>query len=128
MSHDRDVVPRAPRHPRPGLFAGAPWRPVAGVLVAVLGYLVVAFPAAVVYESGVEWPGCDMSPSEADFACFGEPRPAAEWFAWFTALVAAPAVLGVLVAWPRRRGLVLLVLACAALGLYSYLVLANPTG
>ncbi|QDW61280.1 hypothetical protein [Oerskovia sp. KBS0722] len=97
------------------------------MLVAVVGYVLVAVPAVVVYDLGVNGPWCDPSPyAEADFACFGEPRPASDHFRFFTVLVSVPAALGILVAWPRRRGLVLMVLACAALGLYTCLVLANP--
>ncbi|MHA7133681.1 hypothetical protein [Oerskovia turbata] len=104
-------------------------RVVVGVLVVVVGYVLVAIPAVFAYDRGIDGYGyfCEAGPDvDADLACFGPPTPASEAFARFVLLVTAPAALGVLVAWPRRRGLALMVLACAALGLYSYLVLANP--
>lgn len=115
-----------PRPRRPGLALG---RLVAGVVVAVVGYILAVFPALITYDVGMDGYGyyCETGMFvEADLACFGDPTPAAEAFALFVAMVTVPAALGVLVAWPRRRGLLLLLLACAALGLYAYLVLANP--
>jgi len=105
------------------------WRPLVGVLVAVVGYVLVAIPAMIAYDRGIDGYGylCQTGPGvEADLACIGDPAPATEAFADLVVMVTVPAALGILVAWPRRRGLVLLVLACAGLGLYTCLVLANP--
>ncbi|MBM7479852.1 hypothetical protein ACFP63_07295 [Oerskovia jenensis] len=105
------------------------WRLLVGVLVAVVGYGLVALPAMITYDRGIDGYGyfCETGPGvEADRACFGDPTPATEAFADFVVLVTVPAALGILVARPQRRGLVLTVLACTALGLYTYLVLTNP--
>lgn len=126
VSATRTVAAAAYGRTRPLRLGWVQWRPLVGVLLAVVGYVLVAIPALLAYDLGVNGPDCETGwRVEADRACFGEPRPASEVFRFFTALVTAPAALGILVAWPRRRGLVLLVLACVALGLYSYLVLAN---
>lgn len=126
-NRDGDLVHDLRARPRSRGPGWGQWRPLVGVLVAVVGYVLVAIPALIAYDVGVEGFGCDPSPhAEADFECFGEPRPASGFFAFFTVLVTVPAALGILVARPRRRGLVLLVLACVALGLYTYLVLTNP--
>ncbi|MFF2620700.1 hypothetical protein [Oerskovia jenensis] len=104
-------------------------RLLVGVLVAVVGYVLVAVPAMITYDRGIDGYGyyCETGPGvEADRACFGDPTPATEAFADFVVLVTVPAALGILVARPRRRGLALLVLACVALGLHTYLVLTNP--
>lgn len=115
-----------PRPQRRGLAVG---RLIAGVLVAFMGYVLVAIPAMITYDVGMDGYGyyCETGMFvEADLACFGDPTPATEAFAALVAMVTVPAALGILVAWPRRRGLFLLLLACAALGLYAYLVIAHP--